>query len=325
MEGRIADRCALFVRNRDAVRRVFRFQSTYIYPLCAALYTGQNREVDEAALRDAMQILKANVGFFSHFRSLSRHPIAVELALDPDPQARMDNSLVVYDLLKEDFFRSAYLPVVAVTLSRAVEPPEYARISTRTRALYLGMREAHPLLTSSEDAVYAALLSLSPRPDEALLSDMETCYRSLKPRFFSANAVQALSAVLALCELPPDDACARTLALYDALAACGLRYGKGYELPTLGALALSGAEPHKLAEQMRSADAFLSRQRGFGAMGIGRRQRLMYAGLLLLPESDGRLGANAAAISGTIALLIAQQAALCAVVAASAAASSASS
>lgn len=323
MDAGLSERYALFVRNRDAVRGVFRFQSTYMYPLCAALYAGRDRAVDAPALRAAMDLLKANVGLFSNFRNLARCPIAAQLAMDPDPQSRMDNSLVVYDLLKEEFSASAYLPIAAVTLAGEADPAAYGGIAARTRTLYLGMRKAHPLLTSSEDAIYAALLALSPRQDEDLIDAMEQCYHALKPRFLSGNAVQALAAVLALGDLSPDDACARTLALYDALLSCGLRYGRGYELPTLGALALTNADVQQLAVDLCEGDAFLSHQRGFGAMGIGRRQRLMYAALLLLPEAEQ--SANAAAVTGTIAMIVAQQAAIAAAVAASAAASSASS
>lgn len=171
------------------------------------------------------------------------------------------------------------------------------------------------MLTSSEDTVYAAMLALSPRTDEALLDAMERCYRMLKPRFLSGNAVQALAAVLALDKQSPEDACERTLAIYDALAASGLRYGRGYELPTLGALALAELDPQQLTADLGEGDAFLSKQRGFGAMGIGRRQRLMYAALLLLPNADKT--ADAAAVTGTIAMLIAQQAAVAAAVASS--------
>ncbi len=322
MESEYGTRCERFIRNRDAVRRVFRFQSTYIYPLCAALYTARSREVDEAALDEAMRLLKANVGVFSHFRGLAKYPIASLIALDPDPEARMNNSLIVYDLLKEEFFDSTYLPVAAVTLAELADPAAYAGVSVRTRALYLRLRQEHPLLTSSEDAVYAAMLALSPRTDDALIEAMEECYRTLKPHFLSGNAVQALSAVLALGDEPPSEMCAHTLDLYDAMAAAGLRYGKGYELPTLGALVLSGVDTQKLVADLGQINAFLSRQRGFGAMGIGRKQRLMYAALLLLPESEEPLRTHAAAISGTLALIIAQQAAIAAAVAASAASSS---
>lgn len=117
MKPCLEERYTLFVRNRDAVRSAFRFQSAYLYPLCAALYAGRDREVDVPALQAAMELLRANVGVFSHFRSLARCPIAAQLAQDPCPQARMDNSLVVYDLLKADFWRSAYLPITAVALA----------------------------------------------------------------------------------------------------------------------------------------------------------------------------------------------------------------
>ena len=76
------------------------------------------------------------------------------------------------------------------------------------------------------------------------------------------------------------------------------------------------------------ADDFLARQKGYGFFGIGKKQRLMHAGMIVTSDYLDQSGAmQAAAIGGTISLIAAQQAAMCAaiVVSSAAAASSASS
>ena len=73
-------------------------------------------------------------------------------------------------------------------------------------------------------------------------------------------------------------------------------------------------------------DAFLSGQKGYGLLGLGRKQRLMHAGMIVTSDYVGQSDAmHTAAVGATISLIAAQQAAMCAAIAASsmAAASSA--
>ena len=75
-------------------------------------------------------------------------------------------------------------------------------------------------------------------------------------------------------------------------------------------------------------DDFLAAQKGYGFFGIGRKQRLMHAGMIVASDYLGESGTmQTAAIGATLSLIAAQQAAMCAAIAASsaAAASSASS
>ena len=54
-------------------------------------------------------------------------------------------------------------------------------------------------MTSGEDSTFCALMALLDKTDEVLLGDAEECYKILKSNFFSSNAVQSLSHVLAMC------------------------------------------------------------------------------------------------------------------------------
>ena len=84
------------------------------------------------------------------------------------------------------------------------------------------------------------------------------------------------------------------------------------------------------------ADAFLASQQGYGALSLDRKTRLMHAAMLvsddmllrqrLAGETDPSLAAQSAAtalsgtpLAGTLALMVAQQAAMCAVMASTAA------
>lgn len=163
---------------------------------------------------------------------------------------------------------------------------------------------------------------------EALIAETEACYDRLKHRpFGTGQFTQTLSHVLALGEGSAQEKCDRTLALYGALKDRGRKYSTGHELGTLGLLTLVPGEVEALAEEVVEVDHFLSQQKGYGLMGVGKAQRLMHGVMLtagyILDQNQAVLGA--AAVSTTVSLIVAQEVALFTVVAAGSAAGIAAS
>ena len=326
MKESLIQRCTLFVENRDAIRAAFRWENTYMPPICAAITASRGRRADVNSMRDCLDLLKQKTGLFSNFRGIAKMTFVTVLSLSPQPEEQLERMLTVYDSLKELFFGSVYLTLAAQVIAEMAEPPQYGQIAQRTRMIYNRMKSAHPFLTSGEDSAFAALLALSGLDDIYIEQEMERCYRLLKPSFFSGNAVQSLSQVLALGEGSAQQKCEKAMQIYDTLKNRGYKYGTSYELATLGVLALLDAESGILSEDMMQADDFLRGQKGFGAFGIGSRQRLMYAGMLAVGEYVPETRTiQTAALSGIVSLVIAQQAAICAAVASMTAASAASS
>jgi len=108
--------------------------------------------------------------------------------------------------------------------------------------------------------------------------------------------------------------------LFEKLKERGYKYGTGYELATLGVLAMLPADVGTIADDTVQAAEFLSEQKGYGILGMTKRQRLMHAGMIV--TSDYMVECTSmqtAAVSSTISLIIAQQTAMCAAIAASAA------
>ena len=67
----------------------------------------------------------------------------------------------------------------------------------------------------------------------------------------------------------------------------------------------------------------MSRQKGYGLLGISKPQRLMQAGMLVTTDlARGSDAMQTAAIGSTIALVIAQEVAMCAAIAAATASTS---
>lgn len=320
--------CKNFIDNRDRIKSAFSWDSAYIHPVCAAVFTDRRQQADVERMKYCRDILKEKTGVFSNFRGTAKLAMISMMAVDSNPEEKLRKSLRIYDSLKEYFFSGQYLPVASMMIADLVPESRYGEIAARTRHIYDLMKQEHPILTSGEDSVFAALLALSGLTDEQVVQETEDCYRLLKREFFSGNAVQSLSHVLALGEGSAEEKCRRVMDLYHGLRDKGYRYGTDYELASLGVLALLPAELSRVMEDMMEVDDFLAQQKGYGILGLGRKQRLMHAGMLVSSDYIGESGnqtMHSAAIGGTISLIAAQQAAICAAIAASTVAANSSS
>jgi hypothetical protein len=205
-----------------------------------------------------------------------------------------------------------------------VSEEQVVKVTEKARTIYNKMKKDHPFLTSSEDSVYAVLMAVSEKSDEVLMEEMEVCYKKLKESFSASNEVQALAHVLSIAEGSAEEKCNKVVALYEALKADGVKYGKYHELVVLASLALLPVEQSVLVEDIKAVDAFLKEQKGYGFLGLDKKTRLMHAAMVVSCDYVKNDNADIAAMTGTLAAVAAQQAAMCAVIAASAASSAAS-
>ena len=215
-------------------------------------------------------------------------------------------------------------------LSEQVKREKYGEICDRTRRIYDLMKKEHPFLTSSEDSVFAAMLALSEATEEEILWETEDCYAVLKEKFFDKNAIQSLSHVLALSNdgmRTAHDKCRDTMKLFDVLKDKKHKYGTGYELATLGVLAILPCGMDETVRDLVEVSEFLKTQKWYGFFGtFDRAQRLMHAAMIVTSEHLGASNAmTGAAFGSTLSLIAAQQAATCAAIAASVAAANAAS
>ena len=328
MRSTLSTLCSNFIENRDVIKSDYIFESSYMYPVAAAIFTGAHQRADSARLKEAEYILKDNTGRFSNFRGTLKLPMIALLAVSQNPEEKMRNAMDVYRRLKELFWTSTYLPVASMVIADLVAPQEYDTVAARTRHIYELMKDEHPFLTSAEDSVFAALLALSDLTDEQIVAETEYCYQLLNGEFWSGNSVQSLSHVLAMGQGSPEAKCRKTIELYQTLKENGMRYGRQYELGTLGVLAMLPVGVDALTMDMAEVDEYLADQRGYGFFGASRKQRLMHAAMLVACDYTGgenQTIMNTAALNGAIALIIAQEMAICATIAASSAAAAAHS
>lgn len=317
--------CKQFISNRDKVKEVFSWDGGLMHLACASIYTSREKTADATALEECKELIKSKVGMFSNFRGMMQAPIAAMIAASDNPEQTLDNGLRVYELLKKDFYASTYLTFAAMIIAQRAETYDYGQIVSRMHSIYKMMQTEHLFLTSGEDCSYCAMMALSEKTDTELIADAETCYQSLKENFFSANAVWALSHVLALCGGTSEDKCEKVMALFNRLKESGHKYGTDHELPTLGVLAMAGKDFDAIVREMIEIDEWLSKQKGFGFWGgITAKQRLMYAGMLVQKGFINESAVQTSVVGSTIALVLAQDAAICVAIGASAAAAVAS-
>ena len=321
MNERTLARCKNLIKNKETMKSVFTWEDGLTHLACAGIFINKEQTANEEMLLQCKDILKRNTGIFSNFKSTAKPMIIAMLASNENPQLLMERGLKVYDLLKEEFMSSVYLPIAAMIIAQYADEARYAELAQRTRRIYKQMRADHPFLTSGEDSTFCALMALLDKPDEVLLGDAEECYKILKNDFFSSNAVQSLSHVLAMCDGEPKIKCQRTMELFQKLKEAGHKYGTSYELPTLGVLAMADGNQDEIVAEMAEIDQWLSEQKGFGFFSsISAKQRLMYAGMIAQQDYINDKMMQSAAVNGVISLIVAQQAAMCAAITASAAA-----
>ena len=322
MKDSLRTLCNQFIEDRDIIKGTFKWESSYMYPVCANLFCARGVKPDEDKLRECKEIISQQTGIFSSFRGNIRIPLICMLSLEDHPREKFSSAQEIYWDLKEYFRGSDYLALTAFLLT----DDDYSQEKlARGRRIYRLMKDEHPFLTSSEDSIFAVLMASSEKTDEALIRDMETCYRRLKEHFSDSNCVQTMSHIMALDSENAEIVSDKVLTLYEAIEKAGRKYGKHHELSILAALATMKIVPDQAARDIMDADAFLAEQKGYGALGMDKKTRLMHAAMIVSDEYVPHDTMEQVSLTGTISMMIAQQMMMCAVMASTTAAAAAAS
>ena len=189
----------LFADNAQTIRKGFVWQNAMIKRLAALLYAQENKVVDCEAIRQCHVLIKENTGVFSMFRGNMSLCVAALLSLSADPKALFENTLKVYDLLKDTKLRASdYLAVSAFQIASQADLANYAKTAERTRAFYDEMKSRNYFRTGQDDYIFAAMLGLSDLDVTTGAERIEQLYNRLKSEFWNKNSVQSLSQVLVL-------------------------------------------------------------------------------------------------------------------------------
>ncbi|WP_028518252.1 DUF4003 family protein [Ruminococcus flavefaciens] len=311
-----------FIENRDIIKKVVKFESSYIYPVAANIFCAAGVKADADKLAECKKLIKKNAGFASYLKGVVMTPFAAKLCVAADPEAQFEKVMDMYGILKKHFSRSEYLALLATLLAERTTSEEADRIAARGRVLYNMMKKEHPILTSSEDNIMAGFMAFSDKSDDQLIDDAEKCYDLLKKKFSDKNVVQTVSHILAMTDGAPEEKVGRMIGMFDMFAAAGRKYGKHYELPMLAAISVIEADEKELVDTVIGIDEVLSGQKGYGALSLDKKTRLMHAAMLTADLYEDTDNAQAAVSASALAVIAAQEAAIYAAVVASSVAAS---
>ena len=312
-----------FIENRDIIKKAVKLESSYIYPVAANVFCAAGVKADAYKLAECKKIIRKNAGFASYLKGIVMTPFAAKLCVSADPEAQFEKVKAMYGILKNHFKRSEYLALLATLLAEKTTTEEAERIAARGRALYDMMKKEHPILTSSEDNVMAGFMAFSEKSDRQLIDDAEKCYDLLRKKFSDKNAVQTVSHILAMTDGAAEEKVDRLFRMFDMFAAAGRKYGKHYELSTLAAISVIEADEKELVDTAVAIDGLLNGQKGYGALSLDKKTRLMHAAMLTADLYEDADNTQAAVSASALAVIAAQEAAMmAAIVAASVAANS---
>lgn len=324
MEQVLQQRCDTFAHNKEEIRKGFRLEYPLTHCLCALLFGDKQAHVEK--MKECKRIIKAEEGLFSSFRGYAFLAMAAMLAQEDDPAARFAEVKRTYTALKKKKFWGTDFLALAAFLVRESDEQKTDELVDRAREAYRLMKDEHPFLTSSEDYGYAVMLAMSGmRPADAV-AEAERCYEALRGDFFSKNAVQGLSLVLALGDGRATDKAQRAVSIFRKLKNGGQKFGTSYELPCLGVLAILPGDEDAIVQDVLDAYKCIHNHKGFGGLKLNRRERLMFASAVVAQERAGEESALSTTVANAVTnTIIAIQIALIAAITASASAAAASS
>lgn len=336
MKENVKSKIDLFVENKEILRKGNKFESELMTVASSLVYTSARVKVDIEKFKECRKILKKKAGMFSSFRSTSELMVVSKMAIADNPEKYIDDIQAIYKVLtKGTLSDSGYFILAAMSIYETHkiddrnDLPELVDIINNQKDLFKKLNKKHPILTSTDDVPFQMLGVLEGKEVDVLFEEIEEGYNYLKKDYkkdkVDSGMAYNLSQVLAASRGDIKEKCDKAMQIYKAFAAHGTKYGKSYEFTSLGALVDIDEDVDKLVEEIIEANEYLEKKKGFGNWSLGATKRLMFAAMLVADEYDKDVNVTgSAALTGTLATIIAEQVALMMVVilAASAAASS---
>ena len=314
MEENVLKLCEQFIENRDTIKKVFKGESVFIYPVAANALTAHGEKANEEKLRECKKLVKKNIGTFSYLKGIVTLPFAANLSLKEDSKAHLDKVARIYGVTKKQFKRSEYSALLAIMLADLVDESRIEEVVNRGKEIFTVTKQKHPFLTNDQESILSGLLALSEKDNTELIDDMEKCYDLLKIKFSHKSSIHTAAHVLSLTEGSAREKVAHLIELYDSLKEAGRKFGVYTQLSTLAAVSILDDDTDKLRDTILEIDEFLSRQKGYGLLGIDKKTRLMHAAMLTTDLYGTAQNALSTFSTSAVAMAAAQQLAICIII-----------
>ncbi|MCR4904410.1 MAG: DUF4003 domain-containing protein [Butyrivibrio sp.] len=317
MNSVVQQKCDLVIKNREQVGKAFLLEGSIIKVLAGIAYAEKDMTADVDKIKECQKLLKKKQGFFSEMRGNNEIIVSTKMSLSDDPEKFIEDLITVYGKLqKGKIFGSAHRVLAALTICEADKVSEADEIIEKANEILKGMNKKHRFLTSDEDTAFAVLLAMCHKSVDEILTELENSFQILKKNFtLNDNAVYSLSQILTIYDGASEEKCEKVMNIYDCFEKAGHKYGKGYELASLGSfLELSMNKDELVSEIIETAD-YLKENKGFGALDMNNKMRLMIAGMIVsnVMSKDDNI-AQTSVIGGALSMIIAQEAAMVAAI-----------
>ena len=313
MRNDVKEKCDLFISNGREMKNAFKWDSGLINIAASTALTSADKKVDVERLKECKDIIKKYAGVFSGFRSMAEPVVLCKMSLEDDPEKYISELKSVYDKIsKTAFSDSGYMVQAAISVCDAKKAGEKDEIADKLKQLYKKMSKKHPILTSSEDIVFATLLAMTDKSVDTIIEEMEQCYTYLKDDVklrVGANEIQGLSEVLALTDGDMKTKCDKVVKLYNTFKEHKVRYGTEYnEFASLGTLIDIEENPDVLVSEIIETEAYIKSHKGFGDWTMNKKQRLLFAAMIVgeVYGGENSVSLNSAIRSSVSAVIAAE-------------------
>ena len=312
MRDTTAQKCELFTENRNVIHKASFLEDGMLTAVAGALYAENDKKADPDFYKECKKVLRSKEGIFSVLRGHNETVIAARMAISGDPDGYLEKLEKANELINQGkFFESEYRALAAMAIVESDKVSEAEEVVEKTYELIKEMKKKHPFLTSDEDTSFVVLLAMTGRDNEDILSELEENFQTLKAKFtFHDNSVYSLAQVVTAFEGNASEKCEKVLALYDAFKELGVKYGKSYELASLGTLLDVDMSSSELAAEVIDVADFLKGKKGFGMLDMSKQTRLMFGTMIVSSCYSKNGNAGASVVGGTIASIIAEQIAM---------------
>ena len=299
------------------MHKAFLLENGLVTVVAGAAFMEKDKVADTELVKECRALLRQKKGAFSEMRGNNELIVSTKMAVSGSPERYLEDLSEVYDKLqKGNFFGSSFRVLAAATICDAGKANEADALVEKTNEIMKGMKAAHPFLTSDEDTGFAVLLAMTDKTTLQILTELEETYKALKSRLaFHDNAVFSLAQVLTTYGGSSQEKSKKALDIFEAFKEAGNKYGKEYELPSLGILVNLGDNIGDIVADVIEVSKSFKGKAGFGALDMSMYTKLMLGSMIVAGVyGEDTSAANTSIANSALAMLIAQEAAMMAVI-----------
>lgn len=276
MHSEIKSRIDLLVENYEALRLRFMADSKFLNHFSSLVHASNDRKVDIAALKKIRAAMKEDTGIFSFFRGINESILMSFLYFEEDYNNSIKNTLSVYEKVKSNgISRSNYMPIAAYNIAKEVPSKSYDYTIKRMKEFYNAIKKGNYWNTNAKDFVFLALLAVTDLEVEKASKMVQYYYNNLKSIGLpKGTELQLLSYILTILGGESEKIFKNIINICSEFKEKNLKLGR-YVIPSLGILAFINADISEVAQEIKEANEYLKRKKGYGFFGLSNDMRML--------------------------------------------------